>query len=74
MTTVSVYEAKTNLSGLLDRVQSLREEVVICRHGRPTARLTPIEHGRRSTIHKPLSHLKIKGDPVSSTEGEWEHV
>ncbi len=37
MTTVSVYEAKTQLSGLLDRVQRLHEEVVICRHGRATA-------------------------------------
>jgi prevent-host-death family protein len=74
MTTVSVYEAKTQLSGLLDRVQRLHEEVVICRHGKATARLVPIERGRRSTVHKALRGLVIKCDPVSPTESEWEHA
>lgn len=37
---VSVYEAKTQLSRLLDLVLD-GEEVVICRHGKPVARLEP---------------------------------
>ena len=38
--TVSLYEAKTRLSHLVDR--ALRgEQVVITRHGRPVARLVP---------------------------------
>ena len=38
--TVSLYEAKTRLSHLVDR--ALRgDEVVITRHGRPVARLVP---------------------------------
>lgn len=38
--TVSLYEAKTRLSHLVDR--ALRgEEVVITRHGRPVVRLVP---------------------------------
>ena len=36
---VNVYEAKTNLSKLLDRVER-GEEVVLGRAGRPVARLT----------------------------------
>ncbi|MFC5064066.1 type II toxin-antitoxin system Phd/YefM family antitoxin [Actinomycetospora atypica] len=37
---VNVYEAKTQLSRLLERVEA-GEEIVIARHGRPVARLVP---------------------------------
>lgn len=40
-TSVNVYEAKTHLSQLLDRVAS-GEEIIIARAGRPVARLVPI--------------------------------
>jgi len=38
MEVVSVYDAKTHLSRLLDAVEA-GEEVIITRHGRPVARL-----------------------------------
>lgn len=38
---VNVYEAKTHLSKLLDRVAA-GEEIVIARGGRPIARLVPL--------------------------------
>jgi prevent-host-death family protein len=38
ISTVSIYEAKTQLSRLIDRA-SRGDEVVITRHGRPVARL-----------------------------------
>jgi antitoxin (DNA-binding transcriptional repressor) of toxin-antitoxin stability system len=38
MTTVNVYEAKTQLSQLLSRVEA-GEEIIIARRGRPVARL-----------------------------------
>jgi prevent-host-death family protein len=37
---VNIYEAKTGLSRLIDRVEA-GEEVVIARAGRPVARLVP---------------------------------
>ncbi len=45
---VNVYEAKTQLSKLLERVEA-GEEIVIARHGRPVARLVPTQRagGRR---------------------------
>jgi len=44
--TVSIYEAKTRLSHLVDQV--LRgEHVVITRHGRPVARLVPATQARK---------------------------
>jgi len=39
---VSVYVAKTQLSALIDRAQQ-GEDIIITRHGRPVARLGPIE-------------------------------
>ena len=47
MRSVNVLEAKTHLSRLLESLESGREEeIVIARHGRPVARLTPMGHGR----------------------------
>ena len=40
---VNVYDAKTHLSKLLDRVMG-GEEIVIGKAGVPVARLVPIEH------------------------------
>lgn len=42
MKTVTVYEAKTHLSALLSEVEA-GEAMVITRHGRPVARLGPVE-------------------------------
>ena len=39
--TVNIYDAKTQLSQLINRVE-LGEEIVISRHGRPVARLAPL--------------------------------
>lgn len=50
MVSVNVYEAKTHLSQLLDRV-ARGEEIVIARAGRPVARLVPVT--RRSERRTP---------------------
>jgi prevent-host-death family protein len=41
MLTVTLVDAKTRLSELLDKVAA-GEEIVITRHGRPAARLAPV--------------------------------
>lgn len=41
MREVGVLEAKTHLSALLDAIEKDGEAVVITRHGRPVARLSP---------------------------------
>ena len=43
--TVSLYEAKTHLSRLIDRAAA-GEEIVIAKSGRPRARLVPLEDTR----------------------------
>lgn len=48
MKTVNIFQAKTNLSKLIEQVESGEEtEIIIARHGRPVARLTTLAGGRR---------------------------
>lgn len=45
MIVATVTEAKAQLSALLERVLA-GEEIVLCRNGKPLARLVPIDAGR----------------------------
>jgi prevent-host-death family protein len=47
MTTINVYEAKTQLSRLLERVEG-GEEIVIARAGKPVAKLVPLAPRKRT--------------------------
>jgi prevent-host-death family protein len=43
MTTVNMSDAKTNLSRLLEALESgVEQEIIIARNGKPAARLAPI--------------------------------
>ena len=56
MDTVNLYEAKTNLSSLVDRAAA-GEEIIIAKAGRPLARLVPIEK-KEALGPRPLGLLK----------------
>jgi prevent-host-death family protein len=53
---VNVYEAKTQLSKLLAQVEA-GDEIVIARHGKPVARLVPLQ---RTAIPRQLGSLRGK--------------
>lgn len=55
MTEVALYEAKAQLSAIVERVASTGEEVLITRRGRPMARLVPVDD--ESAIESALAHL-----------------
>ena len=57
MTTVNIFEAKTQLSKLIQMVEQ-GEEVVIARAGKPVAKLTRLEQPKR-TIRYGLLKGKI---------------
>jgi prevent-host-death family protein len=57
MITVGAFEAKTNLSALLDRVAG-GEEVVITKHGKPVARLVSAVHSDRTRVNAAFARLK----------------
>jgi antitoxin (DNA-binding transcriptional repressor) of toxin-antitoxin stability system len=46
MATVNIYEAKTRLSQLVDQAAA-GEDVVVCRNGKPLARITRLVVPRR---------------------------
>ncbi len=59
MTTYNVLEAKSNLSKLIDAVESGREsEIVIARKGKPAARLVPLA-------------AKASGDRIGIAKGKF---
>ncbi|MHC1558600.1 type II toxin-antitoxin system Phd/YefM family antitoxin [Actinomycetospora sp. C-140] len=70
---VNVYEAKTQLSKLLERVEA-GEEIVIARNGRPVARLVP---SQRSGQQEPrrlggYEHLIEMSDDINDGDDEIE--
>ena len=56
MRQVGVYEAKTHLPRLLNDVEH-GETVIITRHGRPIARLVPVE-GRQRTVSEVIESIR----------------
>ncbi len=68
MKTVGAYEAKTNLSRLLDEVAA-GEEVVITKHGVPVARLVPVGPERRRSTSEAIEELKELRKGVTLGEG-----
>ncbi|UZD54984.1 type II toxin-antitoxin system Phd/YefM family antitoxin [Caldimonas aquatica] len=69
-TTVGAFEAKTHLSALLDRVEQ-GEEVVITKHGRPVARLTPVAASREEDVAAAVARLKDIGQRLSLAGLDW---
>ena len=76
-TRVGLFEAKTQLSKLVDRVEA-GEEIAVTRHGKPVAKLSKVtdELNRQERAHKLIERMKAlkKKYPVSATQeevGEW---
>jgi prevent-host-death family protein len=57
MTTVSVYEAKTHLPRLI-RAAERGETVIITRHGKPVAKLAPVEDQRRESVAEVMKRME----------------
>ena len=64
MLTVNMLEAKTNLSKLVEQVESGAEkEIIIARNGKPAAKLVPLNAGERPKVR--LGLLEGKCPPMS---------
>jgi prevent-host-death family protein len=61
MTTVNIYEAKTQLSRLVEQAAS-GQDVIIARGGKPVARLTRLQPPRRK-IRFGVLKGKVRVDP-----------
>jgi prevent-host-death family protein len=71
---LGVSDFKAKCLGLLDEVASKGAVLIITRHGRPIARVTPISTPRKSSRDRWKGIGKIKGDIVSFSEADlWEN-
>ena len=57
MGSVGAYEARTHLSRLLRRAMD-GESVTITRHGRPVARLVPVEEDERTRAYEAARRIR----------------
>jgi prevent-host-death family protein len=57
MTTVTAYEAKTHLPRLIRAVEQ-GETVIITRHGKPVAKLAPVEDQRRANVAEVMKRME----------------
>lgn len=69
---INVHEAKTHLSRLLDKAHA-GEEIILCKAGKPWARLVPLEQTRRR-LGFVNGHVDDSFfDPLPETElAEWD--
>ncbi len=71
MITVGAFEAKTHLSSLLERVAQ-GEEIIITRHGKPLARLVPVNVADRSRIDSAIAKLKVLRKNCTLDDISWQ--
>ncbi len=72
--TVGVSDFKAKCLGILDEVASKGAVLIITRHGKPIARVTPVTNTRRSTRDRWKGVGKINGDIVRFSEADlWEN-
>ena len=75
MTTVNMFEAKSNLSRLVAAVESGSEtEIIIARNGRPVARLvpiTPLSTGQRIGI---ANGMFVMPESIDAADKEIEDL
>jgi prevent-host-death family protein len=70
MITVGAFEAKTQLSALLEKVAA-GEEVLITKHGKPIARLVKAEDAAREDADAAIAKLKAMRAGVTLGE-DWK--
>lgn len=74
MSYINVHDAKTNLSKLIEAIESGTErEITIARNGRPAARLVPIERKRTKLLGIAKGKYVIPDD-ISGLDAEIERL
>ena len=58
MRKIGAYEAKTNLSRLLDDVEKRRERIIIMKNNKPVAELRPVSEGAKLSPAEAAAGLK----------------
>lgn len=64
MKEISVFDAKTHFSGLVDRVYTHHESVTITRRGVKIAKIVPIEDKQEKNVATILRELQTLSDEI----------
>ncbi|MFO1195462.1 MAG: type II toxin-antitoxin system prevent-host-death family antitoxin [Burkholderiaceae bacterium] len=67
---IAATQFKAHALGLIDRVAQSREEVVITKHGKPMAKLVPIEDDAVPPVFGYLAGLVTREADIVSPVGE----
>lgn len=69
---ISAEEFKAKCLKLIDQVAATHEPLIITRHGKPLAKLVPIEDETRQSMFGYMKGtVTITGDIVSPIDAEW---
>jgi prevent-host-death family protein len=71
MIKVGAFEAKTQFSALLEKVEN-GEEVLITRHGKPVARLTNAQTASQADIDAAIARIKERRERMTTGKGGWK--
>lgn len=69
---IPAAQFKARCLALMDRVRERREEYVITKHGRPVAKLVPVEEEGRDPWGWMKGTVLSYGDLISPIDVEWE--
>lgn len=71
--TIPATQFKAQCLSILDRVQRKRTSVIILKHGKPVARLVPMETDPMPALYGSMKGtVREIGDIVSPIEDEWD--
>lgn len=71
--TVPISEFKAKCLGLIEGIAASGETIIITKHGKPVAKVTPIVSTRKSIKGSWKGLVEIKGDIVHfDTSEDWE--
>jgi prevent-host-death family protein len=69
---IGAGEFKTHCLKLIDRVNQTKQPIIITKHGKPMAKLTPVEDETYSLFGCLNNTVEIKGDLVEGVGEAWE--
>jgi prevent-host-death family protein len=69
---IAAGQFKAQCLQLMDRVKQTHEEIVITKHGRPVAKLVPVEERGLSFIGYMKGSVVVSGDIIAPVDEDWE--
>jgi prevent-host-death family protein len=70
--TMMASRFKAECLAILDQVEQMRVSVVVTKHGRPIARLVPLDHAEKASTMGSVRLIAESDEAYYSTGEEWE--